>query len=60
MTRPDPELINRVSDNVAGVARQIRSPKTDPDDLRILAQTLDITAETLRTVRQTWIESFRK
>lgn len=57
MARPDPELIKRLSNNVADVARRIESPKTDPDDLRILAETLEMSADTLRIIRASWIES---
>lgn len=44
------ELLDAISRNVEAVGRQIRSPKTDLDDLRTLAQTLEISKATIESI----------
>lgn len=49
----DPEtqkLLEEVSDNVAGIARRIKSPKNDYNDLNVLSKALMDSSNTLFSV----------
>jgi hypothetical protein len=44
------EIYNDLSNCVEAIGRRLNSPKNDPDDLKVLAEALDLTARAVASL----------